>query len=369
MPPESILEYRHVRTQLLACDLLLSLAFVLKVLHTASWAVLGNADPKGVPSLSRSHPFTCPHNHRFLSDQHRTNERRTWVVIGLTSVTMVVEIVSGLLFGSMALLADGWHMASHASALGITAMAYYLARRHEDNARFTFGTGKLGDLAGYSSALLLALIAVTMAYESIQRFANPVPIRFDEAILVAALGLTVNLFSAVILKESHARHGDEDDHTHHHDHNLRAAYLHVVADALTSVLAMVALVVGKFWGLVFLDPMMGVVGAAFISRWAYGLLRDSSRVLLDYDCDGGMALRIRSILEQQGDLRVSDLHVWRLGPGHYSAVIAVTSWAHVHAEELKERLCSIRGLSHVTIEVDVTESKMESTRSTGRGAG
>lgn len=304
--------------------------------------------------MSGSQPFSCPHHHHFLSDQHRTNERRTWVVIALTFSTMVVEIVSGLFFGSMALLADGWHMASHASALSITALAFYLARKHKDNGKFTFGTGKIGDLAGFSSALLLVLIALFMCYESVQRFTSPVTIHFNEAIFVAVIGLVVNLLSAVLLKEHHTHEdsGYADHHTHH-DHNLRAAYLHVIADALTSILAIAALVMGKFWGWAFMDPMMGIVGAAFIIRWSYGLLRDSSRILLDYDEHGEMASRIRKTLEQAGKIEVNDLHVWRLGPGHYSAVAAVSSGAPVTPEALKASLCSIPGLSHVIIEVDV----------------
>ncbi|PKN30798.1 MAG: cation transporter [Deltaproteobacteria bacterium HGW-Deltaproteobacteria-21] len=267
---------------------------------------------------------------------------------------MVVEIVSGLFFGSMALLADGWHMASHASALSITALAFYLARKHKDNGKFTFGTGKIGDLAGFSSALLLVLIALFMCYESVQRFMSPVIIHFNEAIIVAVIGLIVNLLSAVLLKEHHT-HEDSDcaDHHTHHDHNLRAAYLHVIADALTSILAIAALVMGKFWGWAFMDPMMGIVGAAFIIRWSYGLLRDSSRVLLDYDEHGEMASRIRKILEQAGEIKVNDLHVWRLGPGHYSSVVAVSSGVPVTPEALKASLCGIPGLSHVIIEVDV----------------
>ena len=186
----------------------------------------------------------CPHEHDFLSMRQDRNERRTWIVIVLTLTTMVVEIVSGLVFGSMALLADGWHMASHASALGITALAYYLARKHRRNTKFTFGTGKIGDLAGFSSALLLAVVALSMAYASIQRLLQPVAIRFDEAILVAVIGLVVNVASALVLKDDHAHdHASEghDHHHHHHEHNLRAAYLHVLADALTSILAITAL--------------------------------------------------------------------------------------------------------------------------------
>lgn len=308
--------------------------------------------------MSVSQPFSCPHDHHFLSAQHRSNERRTWVVIALTFSTMVVEIVSGFFFGSMALLADGWHMASHASALSITALAFYLARRHKDNGKFTFGTGKIGDLAGFSSALLLALIALFMCYESVQRFMSPVTIHFNEAIIVAVVGLIVNLSSAALLKEHHT-HSDCADHHTHHDHNLRAAYLHVIADALTSILAIAALVMGKFWGWGFMDPMMGIVGAAFIIRWSYGLLRDSSRILLDYDEHGEMASRIRKILEQAGEIKVNDLHVWRLGPGHYSAVVAVSSGAPVTPEALKASLCGIPGLSHVIIEVDVDELEIK----------
>ncbi|RJR35846.1 MAG: cation transporter [Desulfobacteraceae bacterium] len=305
-------------------------------------------------SLQVSQPFSCPHEHHFLSDRHRENERRTWVVIALTCSTMVVEIVSGFLFGSMALLADGWHMASHASALSITALAFYLARKHKDNGRFTFGTGKIGDLAGFSSALLLVLIALYMCHESVQRFMNPVPIRFNEAILVAVIGLLVNISSALLLKEHHTReHSADDEHHLHHDHNLRAAYLHVIADALTSILAIAALIMGKFLGWAFMDPMMGIVGAVFIIRWSYGLLRDSSRILLDYDRHGGMASRIRHVVEEEGDIGVSDLHVWRLGPGHYSAVVAVRSAKPVTPDALKKSLCHISGLSHVIIEVDV----------------
>jgi len=320
-------------------------------------------------SLPFSQPFSCPHDHHFLSEQHRENERRTWVVIALTCSTMIVEIVSGLVFGSMALLADGWHMASHTSALSITALAFYLSRKHKDNYRFTFGTGKIGDLAGFSSALLLVLIALYMCYESMQRFMNPVPIRFNEAILVAVIGLIVNLSSAALLREHHTHeHSEDDDHHIHHDHNLRAAYLHVIADALTSILAIAALVMGKFWGWAFMDPMMGIVGAAFIIRWSYGLLRDSSRILLDYDRHGRMAYRIRQVLEQEGGVTVNDLHVWRLGPGHYSAVVAVRSAEPITPDALKTILCHISGLSHVIIEVDVDEQEKKEVNFSPQGA-
>ena len=232
-----------------------------------------------------SEAFTSPHDHHFLSDRQHVNERRTWWVIILTVSAMGLEIVSGLVFGSMSLLADGWHMASHASAMGITAMAYYLARKHKDNPEFTFGTGKIGDLAAYSSALMLLIIAAFMAYESVKRIFYPVDIHFAEAIGVAIFGLVVNLASAFILSEGSGHAGDHHEHGHHghhdHDHNLRAAYFHVLADALTSILAIAALGLGMVWGWSFLDPVMGIMGAVLISHWAVGLMRESGNVLLD----------------------------------------------------------------------------------------
>jgi cation diffusion facilitator family transporter len=220
--------------------------------------------------------------HNFLGSQHERHERRTWMVVALTAVTMVVEIVAGTWFNSMALLADGWHMATHAGAMGLTALAYRFARRHARNPRFTFGTGKVGDLAAYSSGIILAVAALMIAWESLTRLARPVPIAFDQAILVAALGLAVNIVSAAMLwsrhSHSHARdqahdHGQGHDHAHHADYNIRAAFLHVVADALTSVLAIIALVAGLWFGAVWLDPLMGLVGAAVILHWSIDLLR------------------------------------------------------------------------------------------------
>jgi cation diffusion facilitator family transporter len=299
-----------------------------------------------------------PHEHDFLSPRQRRNERRTWIVILLTLTTMIVEIASGLAFGSMALLADGWHMASHASALGITALAYYLARKHRRNAKFTFGTGKVGDLAGFSSALLLAVVAFSMAYACVRRLMHPVAIHFDEAILVAVIGLVVNIASALILKEQHAHdHGhdhaaDKHGHAHHHDHNLRAAYLHVLADALTSILAIVALLFGKLWGWSFLDPVMGIVGALVISRWSYGLMRETGKVLLDYDAHPGLVQRIRRRLEAGGDTVVEDLHVWRVGPGCCSAIVALRTGDGLTPGALKARLADLPGLVHVTIEIN-----------------
>jgi cation diffusion facilitator family transporter len=267
-------------------------------------------------------------------------------VIGLTATMMVVEIVSGFIFGSMALLADGWHMASHAAALSLTALGYYLARRHASNPEFSFGTGKIGELAGYSSALVLALIALLMAYESIKRFYSPVMISFHQAILVAVIGFFVNLACAFILSEG------KHDQNHHVDHNLRAAYLHVLADALTSILAIVALTNGLFFGWVWMDPMMGIVGALIISRWSYGLMRDTARFLLDITRDQSLSRRIREALESEADIYISDLHVWSIGSGHFAAVISlVTSNPHP-PEHYKKYLISFDELSHLTLEVN-----------------
>ncbi|MEE4113848.1 MAG: CDF family Co(II)/Ni(II) efflux transporter DmeF [Desulfobacteraceae bacterium] len=297
--------------------------------------------------------FTCPHEHNYLSRDHQQNERRTWFVIALTLITMAVEISSGILFGSMALLADGWHMASHASAMGITALAYYLARKHRDNPQFTFGTGKIGDLAGFSSALLLLIIAVLMAYESVLRLMNPVPIRFLEAIIVAVVGLIVNLSCAIVLKEQH--HQSDAGHCNH-DHNLRAAYLHVLADALTSILAIVGLGAGMLWGRTFLDPVMGIAGAVLISHWSWGLLRHTGSVLLDRTTDDHMAHTISDAVSAFDGVSILDLHVWRLGPGHFGAIVSLAAKNGQAPDDFKARLSHVNGLSHLTIEVNPSTS-------------
>jgi cation diffusion facilitator family transporter len=311
--------------------------------------------------LMNTEPLGYPHDHDYLSSHQHRNERRTWIVIVLTLVTMVVEIVSGLLFGSMALLADGWHMASHASALGIAAMAYYMARKHRRNTKFTFGTGKMGDLAGFSSALLLAVVALAMAYASIQRLLNPVAIHFDEAILVAVIGLVVNVASALVLKEHHTDHHDHGPgNHHHHDHNLRAAYLHVLADALTSILAITALLFGKYQGWGFLDPLMGIVGAVVISRWSFGLMRETGKVLLDYSDQTPVEAAIRHVVASERDATLMDLHVWRVGPGAYSAIVALSARDGVSPVNLRRRLCDVHHLHHVTIEINLPEETITS---------
>lgn len=307
------------------------------------------------------------HDHVFLGDDHDRNERRTWWVIALTLVMMVGEVVAGTLFGSMALLADGWHMATHAGALAITALAYAYARRHARNARFTFGTGKVGDLAGFASALILGVVAVLIAVESLQRFLSPVPIAFTEAIAVAALGLAVNVASALVLGGGHSHghsHAGHDhgshDHDHEHDHhpgresggadlNLRAAYLHVIADALTSVAAIVALVFGRWLGWVWLDPLIGVAGAVLIARWALGLMRATGRILLDAADDPALAQAVRAAIEV-GDEQVSDLHLWQVGPGRHAAIVSLVTATPLEPETYKQRLAHLPQIVHVSIE-------------------
>jgi cation diffusion facilitator family transporter len=290
------------------------------------------------------------HDHGFLGAAHAANERRTWLVVALTSAMMVAEIVGGAIFGSMAVVADGWHMATHAGALAISALAYRYARRHANDARFCFGTGKLGELAGYSSALILGVVAILIGYESVRRVFDPVTIRFDEAILIACIGLAVNVACAWILRDrSEHRHDEAAAHAHH-DHNLRAAYLHVLTDAFTSILAIVALLAGRFFAWVWMDPAIGIVGAVVIAHWSLALLRSAGAVLLDAAVDPRVIDEIRSRLELGTD-RLTDLHVWRVGPGHVAVIAAIASERPESAERYKARLSGLAGLSHVTIEV------------------
>lgn len=405
-----------------------------------------------MPSTSSS-----THNHIFLGEGHEKNERRTWMVIGLCSFMMVAEIVGGLLFGSIALVADGLHMSTHASALLLAALAYSYARRHADDARFSFGTGKMGDLAGFSSAIVLAMIALLIGYAALTRFIWPVPISFDEAIPIAGLGLIVNVASVLLLSggghhhdhgHSHAVHGQDHDearilqtgagpltleifqdgapprfrlscagrvlsadgviiettrpggarqvfavaahdgylesideipepyaftarvtldrggdiytvdfkeHEHAHsaaprDNNMRAAIIHVLADAAVSVLVVVGLLFGRFLGWTWMDPVAGLCGAVVIAAWSYGLVRDTGAVLLDMNPDRRMAERIRAIIETDGD-QLTDLHLWRLGPGHLGAILSVATERQHGPEYYQSLLSRFRTLSHVTIQV------------------
>ncbi|WP_448723853.1 CDF family Co(II)/Ni(II) efflux transporter DmeF [Pseudomonas farris] len=301
------------------------------------------------PQASR---FT--HDHLFLGAAHDDNARRTLWVVALTFVMMIGEIAAGYITGSMALLADGFHMATHAGALGIAAAAYGFARRHANNSRFSFGTGKVGDLAGFASAIVLGLVSIGIAGESIVRLFQPTTVAFTEATVIAVVGLGVNIVSAFLLSGNHGHHGhDHHDHSHahahHHDNNLRSAYLHVLADALTSVLAIVALLAGRYLGWVWLDPVMGIVGAIVIARWAYGLMRDSAAVLLD-TTDEHVAAEIRELLESTDDIRISDLHVWQVGPQARAAIVSVVAVAGVNADAIRERLAPVHELSHLTVE-------------------
>ncbi|GAB4225051.1 MAG: CDF family Co(II)/Ni(II) efflux transporter DmeF [Stanieria sp.] len=289
------------------------------------------------------------HSHDFSVDRHHA-ERNTKIVMVLTAVTMVAEIVAGIMFGSMALLADGWHMSTHVAAFGITVFAYQYARTHAHNPKYTFGTGKVSVLGGFASAVGLAVIALVMGIESIVRFFQPQTILFDEAIAVAMIGLVVNLASAFLLQDHHD-HSHEHEH-HHQDHNLRAAYFHVLADALTSVLAIIALFAGKFLGWVWLDALMGLVGMVVIAKWSYGLMSDTSSILLDGSVNKQVKLDIISIIEADADNRVTDLHVWKVSPHHLVATISLVTHYPQSPEYYKNLLQSISSLAHVIVEVN-----------------
>jgi len=298
------------------------------------------------------------HNHSFVSHARTKAERRTGWVVALTLVMMVAELVGGVAFGSMSLLADGWHMGSHAAALGVATFAYWFARRHATDPKYSFGTGKVGALGGFASAVGLVLVAFVMFGESAWRLTAPVSIQFDQAIAVAAVGLLVNIVSAVLLRHDHGHdhsHGDSHGHHDHSDHNLRGAYLHVLADALTSVLAIVALLAGKTLGLAWMDPMMGIVGALVISRWSYGLLRETSAVLLDAEVDGPHRTAIQSRIEADADNLVADLHVWRVGPQHLAAIVSVVTHDPRPPEHYKSLLETHDDLVHVTVEVQTCD--------------
>jgi len=309
---------------------------------------------------------TWQHDHTFGQDRRKPGELRTLVVVVLTAATMVLEITAGVAYGSMALLADGLHMASHASALAITFFAYIYARRNAHSDRFCFGTGKVNSLAGFTGAVLLALFALVMAWESLHRLAEPLPIAFDQALVVAFLGLLVNGLSVVVLGGGHS-HQHDDHHEeadklsasqphdrHKHDHNLRSAYLHVLADALTSLLAIAALLAGKYLGLNWLDPAMGIVGAILVAHWSFGLLASTSAVLLDHRAPATIENIIRQSIEAGGD-RLTDPHVWAVGPGMYCVVIGVVSENPQPPEHYKSLLPEGMGLVHVAIEIHNTE--------------
>ncbi|MBT8145241.1 MAG: CDF family Co(II)/Ni(II) efflux transporter DmeF [Gammaproteobacteria bacterium] len=296
------------------------------------------------------------HSHVFGQDQQRAGEKRTLLVVGLTATMMVIEIVTGLLYGSMALLADGLHMGSHALALGIAVFAYVFSRRSATDRSYSFGVGKINSLAGFASAVLLMGFALLMITESTDRLINPLPISFDQALIVAVIGLFVNGASAWILmstphEHGHGHgHGHGHSHDHHHDHNLRAAYLHVLADALTSILAIVALLAGKYFAANWLDPAMGFVGAALVARWSFGLIKDSSRVLLDREASD-KTLELRQSIEGNTSDRIADLHLWSIGHGILAAEITVVSDNPATPAHYKSLIPDHLNVVHVTVEV------------------
>jgi cation diffusion facilitator family transporter len=311
------------------------------------------------------------HSHVFLGEAHERNERKTWTVIAICTAMMVAEIIGGVWFGSVALVADGLHMSTHAGALLMGALAYTYSRRYAGNERLSFGTGKLGDLAAFSSAIVLAMIALLIGYESFDRFFHPIPIAFNQAIPIAGLGLGINLLSAFLLRDDHDHHHahshdhdhdhphDESDHAHthmergdyHRDHNLRAAFVHVMADAAVSVLVIIGLVAGRQFGWIWMDPLMGLVATVVIMSWSWSLVRSAGAVLLDASPDPVLSAKIAARLEQDGD-RISDLHLWRVGPGHLAGIISLVSDHPESPRSYKDRLSDLPGLSHLTIEVE-----------------
>ena len=308
-----------------------------------------------------------PHDHLFLGARHEQAERRTWMVIVLCTVMMIAEIVGGLLFGSIALVADGLHMSTHASALLLAALAYSFARRHARDQRFSFGTGKFGDLAGFTSAIILAMIALLIGYEAVSRLISPLAIRFNEAIPIAVLGLIVNVASVLLLSGGghdhghglghdaggHDAHRDAHETAHHaahRDNNIRAAIIHVLADAGVSLLVIVGLLLGRLFGWVWMDPVAGICGAVVIAAWSYGLIRDTGAILLDMNPDLNMGERMRAVLEVDGD-QLTDLHLWRLGPGHLGAIVGVATTTLRGSDYYHRLLGRFSALSHVTVEV------------------
>ena len=336
-------------------------------------------------------PFGVGHDHVFLGEGHDKNGRKTWAVIVLCSAMMLAEIVGGKMFGSLALVADGMHMSTHAGAMLIAALAYTYARNHARDPRFVFGTGKLGDLAGFTSAIILAMIAILIGYEAIARLMSPIPIHFGEAIPIAVVGLLVNIASAWLLSGDHHGHSHQTSHGHSHphgaaphpahahhqhnlhhehnakaeehghqhvahgldtrDHNMRAAYIHVIADAAVSVLAIIGLLLAKAFGWLWMDPVAGIIGALVIANWSIGLARDTGAILMDLSPDDKMASEVRAVVATAND-KLVDLHVWRLGPGHFGAVVSLVTAEPAHGPAYYHTaLRKIKGLSHITVEV------------------
>jgi cation diffusion facilitator family transporter len=324
-------------------------------------AIPGQTVRRRVLAMHSKHMDRWIHDHQYNSDASHAEHRTQWV-IALTGLTMVAEIVAGWLTGSMALLADGWHMGTHMFALGITVFAYRYARRHRGNPAFTFGTGKVQSLAGFASSIVLGIVALGMAGESVHRLFNQREIHVGQAFIVASIGLVVNLLSVAMLHPPHAGHDHDHEHdhghSHHHDdHNLRAAFLHVVADALTSLLAMGALLGVRYWNMPWLDPLVGILGAILILVWAFGLLRDTSRVLLDAGVAPETVEQVRTVVEADADNRVVDLHVWSLGGNALSVAITVVTHRPRAPEHYRQLLEPIAMIRHSTIEVVACEGE------------
>lgn len=324
--------------------------------------------------MHRSNASRWQHSHDYTADSSLA-ERRTRLVIVITAVMMVVEIVAGASFNSMALLADGWHMSTHVAAFLITALAYHFSRKHAKDARYSFGTGKMGVLGGFASAMVLAMIALLMAGESVHRIFVPAPIQFNQAILVAVIGLLVNLVCALIFKDAHHHHHGHDHghshhdhggehHPHHQDLNLRAAYLHVLADAMTSVTAIVALVAGKYYGWLWLDPVMGIVGSVIVGLWAFGLVRDTSGILLDRTPEtSDLPDVMRRDVEADGDSLITDLHIWQVGAGKFAAIVSIVAHHPKPVETYRALFREHEELVHVTVEVQACHEHEEALAS------
>lgn len=310
--------------------------------------------------MQKVDPDLWRHTHQYAIDSSAA-EKLTRTVIAITATMMVIEIVAGLAYNSMALLADGWHMSTHVSAFLITAFAYFFSRRHAADPSYSFGTGKMGVLGGFTSGIILAIVALIMAGESVYRLFDPHTIRFDEAIFVAMVGLGVNLVSALLFKQGHDRshgHSHGHDHGHHHDLNLRAAYLHVLADTLTSVTAIVALVAGKYFGWAWFDPVMGIVGSAVVLVWAYGLLRDTGGILLDRTpSSSDLTDEICRAVESDGDAHVSDLHIWQVNSGKFAAIVSIVAHLPKSAEYYRQLFSEHEELVHVTVEINACQER------------
>lgn len=292
------------------------------------------------------------HSHDFgIDNKHRENKVK--IVFWLTTIIMVLEIVAGTWSGSMALLADGWHMGTHSAAFLITIFAYSYAKKHASNESFSFGTGKVNYLGGFASAVALAIVALMMALESVHRLFEPQAIFFNEAIVVAIIGLIVNIASVFVLHDDHHHHGEDHEHHHHHDHNMKAAYFHVLADTLTSLLAIVALLTGKYFGWIWMDAVMGIVGAAVISRWSYGLIKESSNVLLDKTVNLSSYTEIAKMIKEENNAIIDDIHIWKMGTSHQAAILSIVTEDPLEPHEYKQMLKQhLPRLAHITIEIN-----------------